>query len=93
MPDWLSFLANVAAYAALGVGIVRYNLFDIELVLSRAVVYAGAHRRSRWRSTSLAVAALGSGSDGGVVPALFTAVAALASRRRPRSGCSGSSTG
>ena len=74
--DWLSFLVNAASFAALAIGIVRYNLFDIELFLSRAVVYV-ALTLVALAAYFAAVAALGSGSDGGVVPALVTAIAAL----------------
>jgi two-component system, NarL family, sensor kinase len=75
-PDWVSFLVDVAAFAALAVGIVRHGLFDIELVLSRTVVYATLTLLALG-VYFVAAAALGSGSEVGVVPALLTAVAAL----------------
>ena len=75
--DWVSFLVNVGSFAALGIGIVRHGLFDIEVVLSRAVVYATLTLLAL-AVYFAAVAALGSGSSAGVVPALLTAVAALA---------------
>jgi signal transduction histidine kinase len=74
--DWLALLVNVASFAALAVGIVRHNLFDIELVLSRTVVYLTLTGLAL-TAYFVAVAALGSGSSGGAVPALVTAVVAL----------------
>ncbi|RYP88428.1 sensor histidine kinase [Nocardioides guangzhouensis] len=76
VPDWTSFLLTIAAYVALGVGIVRYRLFDIEVALSRAVVY-GTLTLLALGVYFVAVAALGTGADGGLLPALLTAVAAL----------------
>jgi hypothetical protein len=40
VPDVVSFVANGSSVVALGVAIVRYGPFDIEVVLARSVVYA-----------------------------------------------------
>ena len=74
--DWLALLVNAMSFAALAVGIVRHNLFDIELALSRTLVYL-ALTALALAGYFVAVAALGSGSSGGAVPALVTAVVAL----------------
>jgi hypothetical protein len=77
LPDALGFAGNLLSVAALGIGIVRYRLFDIEQVLSRAVVYA-ILTAGAVAAYVLAVAALGSRLDNGVGPAIIAALAALA---------------
>ncbi|MFG1628412.1 histidine kinase [Kribbella sp. NPDC049227] len=75
-PQYVHFILNVAAVACLTVGIVRNGLFDIELVLSRTVVYVALTAVAL--GVYLAVAALlGSKSDAGLVPAVIAAVAAM----------------
>ncbi|KKK04952.1 hypothetical protein LQ51_16260 [Micromonospora sp. HK10] len=74
--DAVAFALHVAAVAALAVGIVRHQLFDIETVLSRALVYA-LLTGAALAAYLLAAAALGASLDGGVGPALVAAVAAL----------------
>jgi signal transduction histidine kinase len=84
MPDALQFLLSAASVGCLAVGIVRYRLFAIDVLLSRAVVYVVL--------TSAALAAylgaaamLGVSSDAGLLPVLLTAVVLLilaASRQR-----------
>jgi two-component system NarL family sensor kinase len=77
LPDWASFVVEAASLAALAVGIVHFNLFDIEVVLPRAVTYVALTLASLVAYVG-AVAALGSGADGGFLPAIVTAVVALA---------------
>ncbi|WP_214107522.1 sensor histidine kinase [Acrocarpospora catenulata] len=75
LPDLVGFLCHVLAFAAIGVGIVRHHLFDIEVALSRALVYAlltgGALAAYLGAAALLGVAT-------SVGPALVAAVAALA---------------
>jgi two-component system NarL family sensor kinase len=74
LPDAVTFLGNGLAIAAFGVGIVRYQLFDIEVVLSRTLVYAllTAVALAAYLATA---ALLGSNLETG--PALVAAVVAL----------------
>lgn len=76
LPDAVTFAMHVFAVAALTVGIVRHQLFDIEVVLSRAVVYA-LLTGAAVAAYLLAAAALGANLDAGVGPALVAALAAL----------------
>ena len=76
-PDLVALAVNVASVAALGVGIVRHGLFDIELVLSRAVVYAGLTAVALG-SYFAAAAVVGARSAAGAGPALVAAAVALA---------------
>ena len=76
MPDAVAFVGNALAVAAFGVGIIRYQLFDIEVVLSRAVVYA-LLTAGALAAYLLAAAALGVRTEAGVGPAIVAAVAAL----------------
>jgi hypothetical protein len=62
--------------AALTVGIVHHQLFDIEVVLSRTVVYA-LLTGAALAAYLLAAAVLGASLDAGVGPALVAALAAL----------------
>jgi signal transduction histidine kinase len=70
------FAAHIAAIMAFGIGIVRYQLFDIELVLSRAVVYA-VLTAGAMAAYLLAAILVGTGFDAGAGPALAAAMAAL----------------
>lgn len=73
----IALLIEVAAIICLGVGIARHQLFDIETVLSRALVYVIVIGVSL--AAALAAAAmLGTLSGVGVLPALAAAVTALA---------------
>ncbi|NES27944.1 hypothetical protein GCE86_09745 [Micromonospora terminaliae] len=74
--DVVTFALHVAAVAALTVGVVRHQLFDIETVLSRALVYA-LLTGVALAAYLLAAAALGANLGPGVGPALVAAVAAL----------------
>ena len=74
--DFVAFLLNLASVACLAIGIVRHGLFDIELVLSRAVVYA-ALTAVALVAYLAAAALLGAGSDVGVGPAVVSALVAL----------------
>lgn len=76
VPDVVGFLGNGAAVVALGIAIVRYHLFDIELVLSRALVYL-VLTLAALGVYALAVLALGIRVGGGFWPAAVTAVAGL----------------
>jgi two-component system, NarL family, sensor kinase len=76
LPDAVTFAGNALAVAAFGVGIVRYQLFDIEVVLSRAVVYA-LLTAGALAAYLLAAAALGVRTEAGFGPAIVAAVAAL----------------
>jgi signal transduction histidine kinase len=75
-PDLVQFLLSAGSVACLAIGIVRYRLFAIDILLSRAVVYvvltAGA-----LIAYLAAAALLGASSDAGLVPAVVTAVVAL----------------
>jgi signal transduction histidine kinase len=76
LPDVVTFAGNALAVVAFGVGIMRYQLFDIEVVLSRAVAYtvltAGA-----LAAYLLAATVLGARTEAGVGPAVVAAVVAL----------------
>ncbi len=76
LPTVVGFVLNVIAVACLAVGIVRHGLFDIELALSRTLVYA-LLTAAALGAYLAAAALLGSQSDAGLVPALVAAVAAL----------------
>ena len=67
LPDAVAFAGNALAVAAFGVGIVRYQLFDIEVVLSRAVVYA-LLTAGALAAYLLAAAVLGVRTQAGVGP-------------------------
>ncbi|TWD74838.1 histidine kinase [Kribbella amoyensis] len=87
VPQVVDFVLNVIAVACLTIGVVRHGLFDIELVLSRTVVYAALTAVAL--GVYLAAAALlGARSDAGLLPAVLAAVAAMllagASRRVQR---------
>jgi hypothetical protein len=41
LSDWGFFLAVLALPIAIGIGILRYRLLDIDLLINRAIVYAG----------------------------------------------------
>jgi signal transduction histidine kinase len=76
LPGLVTALLNVSSFAALGIGIVRHGMFDIEPVLPRALVWlllvTGA------LAVYLTAAALvGTEVGAGVLPALLTAVVAL----------------
>ncbi|GIH26891.1 hypothetical protein Aph01nite_52010 [Acrocarpospora phusangensis] len=75
LPDLAGFLGHVFVFTALGVGIVRHGLFDIEVALSRAVVYALLTGVSL--AAYLGAAAL-LGAATSIGPALVAAVVALA---------------
>jgi signal transduction histidine kinase len=77
IPDVVNFVGNGLFVAALGVAIVRYHLFDIELALSRALVY-GLLTAVALTVYLAAVAVLGVSVGGGLWPAALAAVAALA---------------
>jgi signal transduction histidine kinase len=76
IPDLVNFIGNGLFVAALGVAIVRYHLFDIELVLSRALVY-GLLTAAALAVYVAAVGVLGVSVGGGLWPAALAAVAAL----------------
>jgi signal transduction histidine kinase len=75
-PAWASLIVQVAAWSCLGVGVLRYQLFDIETVLSRSLVYAVLTGIALLAYLGTA-ALVGAGVNAGVVPALATALAAL----------------
>lgn len=76
LPLWAVFAGNAASVAALAVGIVRHRLFDIEVVLSRALVYA-VLTAGALAGYLLVAVLLGTGLEAGLGPALGAAVAAL----------------
>jgi two-component system, NarL family, sensor kinase len=76
LPEAVAFAGNLLAVAALAVGIVRHGLFDIELVLSRTLVYA-VLTAGALAAYLVAAAAVGAGLNTGLGPALVAAVAAL----------------
>ncbi|MGY4772274.1 sensor histidine kinase [Kribbella sp. CWNU-51] len=76
VPQAVDFVINVVALCCLAVGIVRHRLFDIELVLSRTVVYAALTAVALGIYLG-AAALLGARSDAGLVPAVIAAVAAM----------------
>ena len=71
-----SFLLNVLSYVAIGVGIVRYGLFDIEVYLPRAIAYAVLSAVAVG-GYLLVVALVGERADPGLLAAAVTAVTAL----------------
>jgi two-component system NarL family sensor kinase len=77
LPEVVTFAGNALAILALGIGILRYQLFDIELVLSRTVVY-GALTAAALAAYLLAASLLGARTAAGIGPAVVAAVAALA---------------
>ncbi len=89
-----SFLLNVLSYVAIGVGIVRYGLFDIEVYLPRAIAYAVLSAVAVG-GYLLVVALVGERADPGLLAAAVTAVTALGLARvvgRCRGWCSGCSS-
>lgn len=76
LPDAAAFAMNVLAVAAIAIGIVRHQLFDIEVVLSRTLVYA-VLTAVALVAYLLAAVSLGVSLDAGVGPALVAAVTAL----------------
>jgi two-component system, NarL family, sensor kinase len=76
LPDLATFVGNALAIVAFGIGIVRHQLFDIEVVLSRAVVYA-VLTAGALAAYLLAATLLGARTDAGVGPAVVAAVVAL----------------
>jgi signal transduction histidine kinase len=76
LPELVTFAGYVLGVAAFGVGIVRHQLFDIELVLSRAVVYA-VLTACALAAYLLVATLLGSRTEAGVGPAVVAAVVAL----------------
>ncbi len=76
LPAALAFVVNLASFAALGVGIVRHRLFDIEPVLSRALVYLVLSLvvLAAYLGTSVV---LGRSAGPGVLPAVVASVAAV----------------
>jgi signal transduction histidine kinase len=76
LPAAVTSVVNVASFAALGIGIMRHGLFDIEPVLPRALVY-GSLVAMALASYLVVAAAVGQQVGSGLVPALATAVVAL----------------
>ena len=78
LPQAVNFAGNALAILTFGVGIVRYQLFDIEVVLSRALVFAVLTGAALVAYVTVA-AALGAGLTGGpgLIPAVVAAVAAI----------------
>jgi signal transduction histidine kinase len=76
LPAVMTSLLNVASFAAIGIGIVRHGLFDIEPVLPRALVY-GSLVAVALGSYLLVAAAVGHQVGSGIFPALTTAAVAL----------------
>ena len=75
-PDLLQFLFAATSVACLAVGIVRYRLFAIDVLLTRAVVYVVL--TSAALAAYLAAAALlGASTDAGLLPVVVTAVVLL----------------
>lgn len=79
LPPAVNFAGNALAILIFGVGIVRHQLFDIEVVLSRALVFALLTGGALIAYVT-AAAALGAGLTGGpgLIPAVVAAVAAIA---------------
>lgn len=75
-PDVVGLGVTVLAIAALGVGIVRYGLFDIEVVLSRTLVYL-VLTGGALAVYSVAAVAVGAQLDAGLFPAAAAAAAVL----------------
>lgn len=75
-PMWLSFLVNVVSVVAMGIGLVRHGLFDIEIVLTSALGYALLSLTAVGIYVAAAVL-VGNRAGFGVWPAIATALAAL----------------
>lgn len=75
-PVAVVFVLNILSFTAFAVGIVRHRLFDIELVLSRTLVYLVLVLAAVAVYVS-AAAALGARLGAGATPAALTALAAL----------------
>ncbi len=71
-----SFALNVLSYVAIGIGIVRYGLFDIEVYLPRAIAYAVLSAIAVC-GYLLVVAVVGKRTDPGLAAAAATALIAL----------------
>ncbi len=76
VPAGVSSGANILGFVALGIGILRHGLFDIEPFLPRALVSLALVGLSLGVYL-VAAAAVGSEVGSGLVPALLTAAAAL----------------
>jgi signal transduction histidine kinase len=76
LSDLITFVLNAAAVACLAIGIVRHGLFDIELALSRAVVYTMLTTVALGGYFAAAVL-LGAGTEAGIAPAMVAAAVAL----------------
>jgi two-component system NarL family sensor kinase len=72
----VALMMELASIACLGIGIVRHQLFNIETVLSRSLVYAIVIAAALLAALGVA-AALGSVTEVGVWPALAAAVTSL----------------
>jgi two-component system, NarL family, sensor kinase len=76
LPELVTAVLNVSSFAALGTGIVRHRMFDIEPVLPRALAWLVLVAAAL--AVYLAAAAMvGAEVGAGVLPALLTAVAML----------------
>jgi signal transduction histidine kinase len=75
-PDLVQFLLSSASVACLATGIIRYGLFAIDVLLSRAVVYVVLTAAALVAYLS-AAGLVGASSDAGLFPAVVTAVVAL----------------
>ncbi len=80
LPTAVAFGLNVASFVAVGTGIVRHRLFDIEPVLSRTLVYVvlSAAVLAVYLAASIVV---GESAGPGLLPALVASVAAVALAR------------
>lgn len=76
LPDLAAFTLNVLSVTALGVGILRHGLFDVEVVLTRTVVYA-ALAAAAVGLYLLAAVLVGSRAGLGAGAALLVAAATL----------------
>jgi signal transduction histidine kinase len=80
VPAVIAFALNVVSYVAIGIGIARYRLFDIELYLPRAIAYAVLSAVAVG-GYLLVVAVVGERADPGLAAAAVTALLALALAR------------